>query len=81
MIGKQQMLQQLGDLFRACNMADSDNEDRAQWMVPSMAGDAGCVPIEKMVRAMRDAGAITASEYESFYSYILGEIDQVKALS
>ena len=79
-IGKQQMLQQLADMYRLCNLADSDSDARMAWMTPNMAGHAGCNPIEKLVRAMRDDGAITAEEYDSFYSCILGEIDRVVAL-
>lgn len=65
-ITKQAFLAKLANLYRECNMADSDNPDRSDWMKPGMAGEAGCAAFDMALRNMVKCGAITAEEHQDF---------------
>ena len=60
-------MQHITALYRAANMSDSDNPERAAWMKPAMAGEAGCAALDKMLRAMLENGVLTSDEHQAFY--------------
>lgn len=66
---KQAFLDHVAALYRAMNMSDSDNPDRANWMDPSMAGANGCALLDDLLH--RQIGlTLTAEEHQSFYDNI-----------
>jgi hypothetical protein len=65
-ISKEDFLAKLADLYRIGNVADHETNPNA-WAVPSMAGDACCNPIDRMLDNMRKRGVLTAEEQQAFY--------------
>lgn len=63
---KAEFLAQVATLYRALNTADSDRPG-GDWMVPSMAGSAGCSNLDIMLNNMVRDGALTGSELQSLH--------------
>jgi hypothetical protein len=54
-------------IYRAANLADSDSPDRATWMHPKMAGEAGCAALDTMLHEMVKCGVLTHEELQHFH--------------
>lgn len=66
---KAEMVTTIKTLYRAMNRADSYDGKMADesWMVPDMAGVAGCAKLDAMMEAMRIAGVFTSRELQEIY--------------
>jgi hypothetical protein len=67
---KEAFLEKIADLYRAMNMADSDNPERQTWMAPSMAGHNGCAHLDAMIRGMIECGALSGAEAQALYDQL-----------
>ena len=50
-MSKSEFLQTLARLYRVCNMADSDNPAKPEWMTPDMAGKYGCAAFDSVMQS------------------------------
>lgn len=64
---KKAFLAHVAALYRAMNMADSDNPARARWMDPSLAGANGCAILDQLLHAQVAAGTLTHAELQVFH--------------
>lgn len=62
MMTKDAALAHIRELYRAFNMADSDNPERCDWTRPEMAATC-CRPLDKMLHEL-----LTPEEIEVFYA-------------
>lgn len=61
-MSKAQAIAHIQALYHAFNMADSDNEDRADWMRPEMARTC-CQPLDAILKQI-----LSAEELEALYA-------------
>jgi hypothetical protein len=67
---KAAFLEKIIALYRAMNMADSDNPERQTWMAGSMAGHNGCAHLDAMIRGMVECGALSGAEAQALYDQL-----------
>jgi hypothetical protein len=63
---KAQFLDQIARLYLVGNLADSDQNPNTDWTTPEMAHTV-CARLDDVLRSLKDAGALTADELQSFY--------------